>query len=64
LTTDARWRGRQVGHWADFETRSGTWSTINIPFSRFTPRARAYQLEGPVLDGEQITGMGLMIYDK
>jgi NADH dehydrogenase [ubiquinone] 1 alpha subcomplex assembly factor 1 len=64
LTTDARWRGRQVGYWADFETQSGTWSTINIPFSSFTPRVRGYQLEGPVLDREQITGMGLMIYDK
>ncbi len=64
LTTDARWRGRQVGYWADFETQSGTWSTINIPFSSFTPQVRGYRLEGPVLDREQITGMGLMIYDK
>ena len=23
LTTDARWRGRQVAYWADFETRKG-----------------------------------------
>ena len=64
LTTDARWRGRQVGYWADFETQSGIWSTVNIPFSRFTPQVRGYQLEGPMLDREQITGMGLMIYDK
>ena len=64
LTTTALWRGRQVSYWADFETRDGTWSTVNIPFSSFIPRYRGYQLDGPALDPGQITGMGLMIYDK
>ena len=64
LTTAARWRGSQVSYWADFETRDGTWSTINIPFSDFIPRYRGYQLDGPALDPGQITGMGLMIYDN
>jgi hypothetical protein len=64
LTTDARWRGRQVSYWADFETEAGTWKTINIPFASFVPRFRGYQLEGPALNAEQITGMGLMIYDN
>jgi len=64
LTTDARWRGRQVNYWADFETRDGEWSTVNIPFSRFIPQFRGYQLEGPALDPAKIRGMGLMIYDK
>jgi len=64
LTTAARWRGRQISYWADFETRSGSWSTVNIPFSSFIPRVRGYQLDGPALDPGQITGMGLMIYDK
>ncbi len=31
LATDARWRGRQVSYWADFETRNGTWSTSTFP---------------------------------
>ena len=64
LTTTARWRGRQVAYWADFETRKGEWQTVNIPFSSFIPRFRGYELDGPVLDPGQITGMGLMIYDK
>ncbi|MDX2459315.1 MAG: CIA30 family protein [Gammaproteobacteria bacterium] len=64
LTSTARWRGRQVSYWAEFETRNGTWSTANIPFSEFVPRVRGNQLDGPPLDSGQITGMGLMIYDK
>ncbi|MBT8102497.1 MAG: CIA30 family protein [Gammaproteobacteria bacterium] len=64
LTTDARWRGRQVSYWADFETRDGTWSTVEIPFASFIPRFRGNQLDGPALDAAQITGMGLMIYDN
>ena len=64
LTTPARWRGRQVGYWADFETDDGTWATVDIPFSRFVPKFRGYRLDGPPLDTSQITGMGLMIYDN
>jgi NADH dehydrogenase [ubiquinone] 1 alpha subcomplex assembly factor 1 len=64
LTTTARWRGRQVSYWADFETRNGTWSTVKIPFSSFIPKFRGTQLDGPALDPGQITGMGLMIYDN
>lgn len=64
LTTTARWRGRPISYWADFDTREDTWSTVNIPFSSFVPRFRGYELDGPALDPGQITGMGLMIYDK
>lgn len=64
LTTTARWRGRQVSYWADFPTGDGTWTTVDIPFYRFIPRFRGYQLDGPALDSAQITGMGLMIYDN
>lgn len=64
LTTDALWRGRQVSYWAEFETLNGTWSVVNIPFSRFIPQFRGYELDGPALDPGQIRGMGLMIYDN
>jgi len=64
LTTNARWRGSEVGYWADFDTSEGTWSTVDIPFSRFIPRYRGTRLDGPELDPANITGMGLMIYDK
>lgn len=64
LTTTARWRGREVAYWADFETRENQWHTVDIPFSSFVPRFRGYQLDGPELDTGRITGMGLMIYDN
>lgn len=64
LTTDARWRGRQIAYWADFATRDDVWQTVSIPFSNFVPRMRGYRLDGPPLDLRNITGMGLMIYDK
>ena len=64
LTTTARWRGREVSYWADFETSKGEWQTVDIPFSGFVPRFRGYQLDGPELDIARITGMGLMIYDN
>ena len=64
LTTDARWRGQEIGYWADFDTRDGTWTTVDISFSRFVPRYRGTRLEGPELDPKMITGMGLMIYDE
>jgi hypothetical protein len=64
LTTEARWRGRQVSYWADFATRDGAWSTVDIPFDRFVPKFRGFELDGPALDFSRITGMGLMIYDN
>ncbi len=64
LTTGARWRGRQVSYWADFETRQGEWQSVSIPFSAFVPRFRGYRLDGPALNPAQISGMGLMIYDE
>ena len=64
LTTNARWRGRQISYWADFDTLDGSWTTVGIPFSAFLPRFRGMQLDGPELDPGQVTGMGLMIYDN
>ncbi len=64
LATTARWRGNEIGYWADFDTRENAWTTVDIPFSAFIPRFRGYELEGPALDAGQIRGMGLMIYDK
>ena len=64
LTTDARWRGQEIGYWADFDPGEGAWRTVDIPFSRFVPRYRGTRLDGPELDPARITGMGLMIYDS
>lgn len=64
LATDARWRGRTVGYWAEFDTLAGEWQTVDLPFDAFYPQVFGYRLDGPPLDLERITGMGLMIYDK
>ena len=64
LATNARSRGRPISYWADFETQSGEWSLVSIPFSSFIPRYRGSELDGPALDTGDITGMGLMIYDE
>jgi monofunctional biosynthetic peptidoglycan transglycosylase len=64
LATDAVWNGRPVSYWAEFDTVKDTWTTVDIPFASFVPRFRGYELPGPELDNGQITGMGLMIYDR
>ena len=64
LQTNALWRGRRISYWADFETSSAEWNTVNIPFLSFAPRFRGLLLDGPQLDPKQITEMGLYIYDK
>lgn len=64
LTSGARWRGREVSFWADFETEDDRWTTVDIPFSSFIPQFRGFRMDGFELKPEQITGMGLMIYDK
>ena len=64
LATTARWRGRPVSYWADFDTVAGEWTSVDIPFSSFVPKFRGYRLDGPPLDTSQIAGMGLMIYDN
>ena len=64
LTTRATIYGRPVAYWADFDTADGAREPVDIPFSSFVPRFRGEQLDGPPLDVSEITGMGLMIYDK
>ncbi|MEL6546463.1 MAG: CIA30 family protein [Myxococcota bacterium] len=63
LSTDARYRGRELGYWAKFDTTNGEWQTIRIPFAQFAPRFRGQPLTGPALEPSQIRGMGLMVYD-
>ncbi len=63
LTTDARWRGRQISYWADFGTKTGGWRDVEIPFADFRPTYRGTNLAGPPLNTARISGMGLMIYD-
>lgn len=64
IATNARWRGRLISYWASFATQDNTWITVDLPFSAFMPKMRGYELDGPALDTQRISGMGLMIYDN
>jgi len=64
LQTDARWRGRSVNYWADFNTSLDEVVSVDIPFTRFVPQVRGFKLDGPELNTQQITQLGLYIYDK
>ena len=64
LQTNARWRGRQVNFWADFDTISDETNIIDIPFTNFFPQFRGFKLDDIDLDISQITEFGLYQYDK
>ena len=64
LQTDARWRGRSVNYWADFNTSMDELVSVDIPFTSFVPQFRGFKLDGPELNTRQITQLGLYIYDK
>ena len=64
LQTDARWQGRQISYWADFDTVAGEWITVDIPFANFFPQFRGFKLDGPPFDPAVTREMGLYIYDK
>ena len=64
LQTDARWRGRSVNYWADFNTSADQVASVDIPFTSFVPQFRGFKLNGPELNTQQITQLGLYIYDK
>ena len=64
MQTDARWRGRRVGYWADFDTTAGEMEVIDIPFADFFPQYRGFKLDGPELNIRQISEFALYQYDK
>ena len=64
LQTDARWRGRSVNYWADFNTSADEVASVDIPFTSFVPQFRGFKLNGPELNTQQITQLGLYNYDK
>lgn len=64
LQTTARYRNFKVSYWAEFGTLKGEWSTVRIPFAKFYPQFRGFNLDGPELDTSEIREFGLYIYDK
>jgi monofunctional biosynthetic peptidoglycan transglycosylase len=67
LRTGARvMRSRGVPYRADFETRKDVWMEVDIPFSKFKPTFRGFDMSNraPALDPAKIKAVGFMIYDK
>ena len=64
IQTDARYKRVRVSYWADFDTKDGEWTTVNIPFSKFYPQYRGYKLPEPELEPAKVKEFGLYIYDK
>lgn len=64
IQTDARWRGRLISYWADFQTTAGEMEEIYIPFTDFRPLFRGFKLDGPNLDLNNISEFALYQYDK
>ena len=64
LQTDARWRGRKISYWADFDTVPGEVNVVDVPFERFMPQFRGFKLDGPTLNRSQIREFALYQYDK
>lgn len=63
IRTDARFRGREVSFWSEFDTVEGEQITVELPFKDFDPRFRGTRLGGGPPDPARIEGMGLMIND-
>jgi hypothetical protein len=64
IQTDARWRGRRVNYWADFDTLANETTLIDIPFTSFFPQFRGFKLNGPELDTSGVNQFALYQYDK
>ena len=64
IQTDARWRGRLISYWADFQTTAGEMEEIYIPFTDFRPLFRGFKLDGPNHDLNNISEFALYQYDK
>lgn len=53
-----------IAYQASFDTRSGEWQTVSLPFAAFQPTFRGrVPLNAPPLDTRQIEQVGLMIAD-
>lgn len=56
-------RGTRASYWLRFATVAGQWMDVTLPYSDFWPNWRGRRLSGPIINGADIAGLGLMIYD-
>jgi len=64
LATNALFRGSRIAYWAEFPTRAGEWTEVNVRFTDFKPSFRGDILDGPPLDVSRVEEMGFLISDK
>ena len=64
FNTDARFRGMEVSFKADFDTRKGEWTEVNIPFSDFVGSFRGMTLRNEKFDPSKISRVGMLLADK
>lgn len=63
LYSRQRFRGEPVAYVGEFRTRSGQWTTAELRIADLRPRYRGQPLQAPVLSGEQVIGIGLLLGD-
>ncbi|MFK7852131.1 MAG: CIA30 family protein [Akkermansiaceae bacterium] len=64
LATDATYRGSAISYGTEFPTKNGTWTTVEVPFSKLLPGWRGRKLDGPPLNLANIEEIGILIGDK
>jgi len=64
LSTEARFRGMEISFMADFPTKKGKWTEVEIPFAEFEGTFRGMRLKDEKFDPSQVRRIGLLIADK
>ncbi len=64
FNTNARFRGMEVSFKADFDTRKGEWTEVEIPFSDFVGSFRGMTLRNEKFDPAKISRVGMLLADK
>lgn len=65
LESDARYRGSwAVSFKADFQTKDGEWTVVEVPFSAFEGGWRGRDLPDATLNPAKIERMGVILADK
>jgi monofunctional biosynthetic peptidoglycan transglycosylase len=64
LSTDAKFRGREMSFRADLPTRKNEWTEVRVPYSEFVGTWRGRRLPDKTFDPSKVRRIGLLIGDK
>lgn len=64
IATNARHRGSRIAYSAEFPTKAGEWSEVEVAFADLKPSHHGDKLDGPPVDLSQVEEMSLLIGDK